>query len=313
MHQQPPSPEETHDESYFASFTDMLVGILFVFIILLMISANSYQEAADLITKKEAAELIAKKEAAELAARKAAAELAAQRKAERASSRQKAAVEPVAEKGIPGLTAGSGQLSGKDRARDLRRDVQRSLNESRDKVLMEIEHSLKQQGIPASLDLRRGLLRLPEDILFAADGYEVTPSGQHALNSLAAALVRYLPCISPTSDLSRLASCSHLNLDIKDGLMTVFIEDSTSATGSPEHKWLLSAQRAVSVFGEIKRHQPYLNKDLKNISNVPILNVRSYKALREQAQRRKHADLSKSIEFRFIMRRPLPTDIQDHR
>lgn len=35
---------EDHDEGYFASFTDLLVGILFIFIIMLMLFATSYQK-----------------------------------------------------------------------------------------------------------------------------------------------------------------------------------------------------------------------------------------------------------------------------
>lgn len=38
------SHNEEHDEGYFASFTDLLVGILFIFIIMLMISATNYQK-----------------------------------------------------------------------------------------------------------------------------------------------------------------------------------------------------------------------------------------------------------------------------
>jgi len=34
---------EEHDEGYFASFTDLLIGILFIFIIMLVISASNYQ------------------------------------------------------------------------------------------------------------------------------------------------------------------------------------------------------------------------------------------------------------------------------
>ncbi len=35
---------EDHDEGYFASFTDLLIGILFIFIIMLMMFASNYQQ-----------------------------------------------------------------------------------------------------------------------------------------------------------------------------------------------------------------------------------------------------------------------------
>ncbi len=49
---------DLHDESYFASFTDMLVGILFIFIILLVMVANNYQ--AQQQKTKEATESVTK-------------------------------------------------------------------------------------------------------------------------------------------------------------------------------------------------------------------------------------------------------------
>ena len=66
--QQDSSSLETHDESYFASFTDLLVGVIFVFIILLMIFASNYQEAADAVKQKKNADMVAKINQAKLKA-----------------------------------------------------------------------------------------------------------------------------------------------------------------------------------------------------------------------------------------------------
>jgi len=41
---------DSHDESYFASFTDLLVGVLFIFIILLMVFASNFSKAVDEVT-----------------------------------------------------------------------------------------------------------------------------------------------------------------------------------------------------------------------------------------------------------------------
>lgn len=41
---------ENNDESYFASFTDLLVGVLFIFIILLMVFASNFSQAVDEVT-----------------------------------------------------------------------------------------------------------------------------------------------------------------------------------------------------------------------------------------------------------------------
>jgi flagellar motor protein MotB len=224
---------ENHDESYFASFTDMLVGIIFIFIILLMIVANDFQEAADSVTK---------------------------------------------------------------------------INESRDKVLTEIERSLKDAGVPVTVDIEQGVLRLPESILFGVDEYQVNQRGKLALGTLARVLGTYLPCISGNGDKSATKTCESLNLASKDGLDAVFIEGHTDSTGSSEHNWLLSAQRAISVFREITSAEPYLNQDLKNTSGVPVLNVSGYEA-RRPVDPQKY-DVNRRIELRFIMRSPTPEDVK---
>jgi chemotaxis protein MotB len=45
-------PDQTaeHDESYFASFTDLLVGVLFIFILLLMIFAHNFNQTVSEVT-----------------------------------------------------------------------------------------------------------------------------------------------------------------------------------------------------------------------------------------------------------------------
>ena len=234
MHQES-SSIENHDESYFASFTDMLVGIIFIFIILLMIVANDFQEATDAVTK---------------------------------------------------------------------------INESRDKVLREIEKSLKESGVQVTIDIEQGVLRLPEDILFNFDKYEVDEKGEKPLKTLSEVLGKFLPCISITEDKSHQESCEQLNLASKDGLDAVFIEGHTDSKGSHEHNWELSAKRAISVFRKITDASPLLNEGLKNKNGVPVLNVSGYEARRPITTIPEKFKLNRRIELRFIMRSPTPEDVK---
>lgn len=223
---------ESHDESYFASFTDMLVGIIFIFIILLMIIANDFQKVTKSVTE---------------------------------------------------------------------------INESRDKILKEIEHSLKQAGVPVTVDTEQGVLRLPESILFGVDQYKVNAKGKEALNTLAIVLETYLPCMS-VADKKHQSACKKLHLTNKNGLDAVFIEGHTDSTGSSDHNWLLSAQRAISVFRELTESKPFLNEGLKNINGIPILNVSGYEARRPVDPN--NFNVNRRIELRFIMRSPTPKDIK---
>lgn len=226
---------ENHDESYFASFTDMLVGIIFIFIILLMIVANNFQEATDAVTK---------------------------------------------------------------------------INESRDKVLREIEKSLKESGVQVTIDIEQGVLRLPEDILFEFGKYEVNDKGKKALKTLADVLGKFLPCISITDESTHHESCEQLNLVSKDGLDAVFIEGHTDAIGTHEHNWELSAKRAISVFRELTDASPFLNEGIKNKNGVPVLNVSGYEARRPITKVPENFHLNRRIELRFIMRSPTPEDVK---
>ncbi|AOW52317.1 Outer membrane protein and related peptidoglycan-associated (lipo)proteins [Legionella pneumophila] len=223
---------ESHDESYFASFTDMLVGIIFIFIILLMIVANNFQSATKKVTE---------------------------------------------------------------------------INESRDKILKEIEQSLKQEGVSVTIDIEQGVLRLPESILFGVDQYQVNEEGKIALSKLASVLEKYLPCMAVTEEKFK-SQCESLNLTSRDGLDAVFIEGHTDSTGSSEHNWYLSARRAISVFNELIDAKPLLNVGLKNINGIPILNVSGYEARRPIDPN--NLSVNRRIELRFIMRSPTPQDIK---
>lgn len=227
---------ESHDESYFASFTDMLVGIIFIFIILLMVIASNFQKATQSVNE---------------------------------------------------LT---------------------EVNKSRDKILKEIEHSLKQAGVPVTIDTEQGVLRLPESILFGVDQYEVNAKGKKALNTLANVLETYLPCMSVTDE-EHQAACKDLHLTSKNGLDAVFIEGHTDTTGLPNHNWLLSAQRAISVFRELIDAKPFLDTGLKNINGLPILNMSGY-AARRPIPHNDDINKNRRIELRFIMRSPTPKDIK---
>lgn len=228
--------DESHDESYFASFTDMLVGIIFIFIILLMLVVTQITVTVESLT---------------------------------------------------------------------------NINQSRTVILQKIEQSLKDLGVQVTIDTEQGVLRLPESILFGVNEFELNNNGKENIKKLAGVLAKYLPCISVTSDDSKKQSCESLNLASKDGLDAVFIEGHTDSTGSSEHNWLLSAQRAISVFKQITLAEPYLNEGIKNTTGIPVLNVSGYQARRpaDPFQPNNHA-LNRRIELRFIMRSPTPKDVE---
>jgi len=267
---------ETPDESYFASFTDMLVGILFIFIILLMIVANDFQEATEAVTNQKVNEFTAAL----------------------TQEHQKAADE--AEKALD-----------QARTKELWKNQQDMLYADREKILRMIEQALKQGGMPVAIDVQQGVLRLPEHLLFSTTEETVNDKGKQALMMLAGVLETYLPCITPTSDPSRLFTCSFLNLSTTDGLDTIYIVDNPDSNRSTDEKWLLSVQRTISIFKELTYYKPYLDTDLRNTTGVPVMNVAAKKERRMLKQNDKNfMNMNKTVEFWFKMRSPTPAEIQ---
>lgn|GEM_PF-1320472 len=346
--QQHSSSGDNHDESYFASFTDMLVGVIFIFIILLMIVANNYQAATD-EAKKTQAELAARNEAIELDIRKKAAEAEIRKEAEilemkkqaaqlekEALERQMAAAELeikkaealqaleaaklAAAKPQPEIAAATpasptGEKSGEGEGigdRNAKRIQEQIFIDARNKILALIQQSLQHNGVQATVNLRDGTLLLPEKQLFEKDITTISSHGSSALRVVASVLESYLPCISGTQDASRLRACAGLDLQSTNGLESVFIEDHTSTTESSENRLLTSAEKGISVFRELIQYEPYLDKGLKNISGSPIMNVRSARTLRTVAQKkgRKQQPVSQSIELKFVVRTPNPGEIR---
>lgn len=208
------SPEHTahteeNDEGYFASFTDLLVGILFIFIIMLMMFATSYQQK---------------------------------------------------------------QKQTEDSAK-----VFTKINEARDQMLVEMKKALENDGVQVSIDVKHGILRLPESLLFESGKWEPNNRGIVALNKLANVLINYLPCLA-NADQSLKKSCAKMTLN-ESVIETVLIEGHTDSKPFHTEKgfdsnWGLSAMRSIAIFDHLTADKPEL-KNIQNSDGLPILGVSS--------------------------------------
>ena len=239
---------EAHDESYFASFTDLLVGILFIFIILLMVVATNYHKQ--------------------------------QKDTENAT------------------------------------EVLTAINSSRNVVLESLKKSLEEAGVEVTIDLQSGILRLPENLLFASGQSEISSEGIEALHKLSNNLIKFLPCISK-ADESLKESCKNLEIGSGVFLETVLIEGHTdnvkfgSETGF-DNNWGLSARRAIAVYQKLINFAPLLETGILNNSEKPIFGVSAYESKRSIKENIDN-DSRKSnrrIDLRFIMRSPSAEEIE---
>ena len=125
------------EESYFVSMTDILIGLLFIFIIMLMFFAMRFQQAS---TEKETV-----------------------------AEKQKVLIEDL-----------------------------RDAEFTRSNILENIKTLLKKEGIEVTIVKDEGILRLPEELLFAASSWEI--KNRIPIYALGNALTQVLPCYTTVAD-----------------------------------------------------------------------------------------------------------------
>ncbi len=264
------SDRHAEDESYFVSVSDLMVGLLFLFIIILMAFALNFRSAED-------------------AAKASLDALTSQRNA---LERDRAALSLERDRLLierDRLAAITGQL--------LARDALRA------ELLTLIREALAARGLEVEIDVENGILRLPESLLFATNEAELSEAGRTAIGALAEVLWRYLPCYAA------MAAAEGCPTGVHDVLETVLIEGHTDdrpiRSGPFPDNWALSAARSRSTYRALIAAEPRLD-DLLNGGAAALLGVSGYEARRpvaagvtDEARR-----VNRRIDVRFLSRGP---------
>ncbi len=233
------------EESYFVSMTDLMVGMLFVFIIMLMAFALNLREQQDKFDQT------------------------------------------------------TNQLT--------------QANQTRKEMLEDIKNLLKSRGVKVFVDPENGILRLPEELLFARGEYELTGKGQDALGQLATALNLVLPCYANSSTAAR--DCPK---NRKGRLEALFIEGHTDdkpiasrMANGVGNNWELSTERAIATFNALRQHEPAL-EGLANDGDQKLLGVSGYAEYRpvrtEDSEDARAAN--RRIDLRFLMATPTTAQLR---
>jgi chemotaxis protein MotB len=284
--------EEGEGEGYFASVSDLMVGILFVFLLMLTVFALNFRDAE---YDQRKAEDQAKTEAA----------LAATQRTENDRLRQllKAAVAQL-EHDIA------------DRA------------EARNRLLDSLEQSLMNRGVNVIIDRASGILRLSEDLLFNLGESTIQKEKLPTLQTLAEVFAQVLPCYAyggnrtncPPDTSSILETVLVEGHTDRQGYMHRRIAPATgqaagglvdrpgfvplSPAESQAQNDRLSTERALNVFKELRQAQPSLI-NLLNAEQVPLLGVSGYGERRPlpDAQGNSARDFQKNrrIDVRFVL------------
>lgn len=289
------------DDGYLASVSDLMVGLLFVFIIVLASFGLNFkvaQNEADSVIDELAVERDELKEAqAALLARQTELEDIQVELLERQAEllRQREALE--LERDI---------LRAKDRQiTDIAR-LYTSRNAIRQAMLEEIQNLLGSRDVLVSIVPENGVLRLPEELLFESGSAQLRPESEPVLLLLAEVMARVLPCHTlRASDLG--PDCDGQGAGL---IETVLVEGHTdnvplSGGGAFADNWDLAARRGTSVFTRLTELQPSLGV-LKNVKDEALLGVSAYEARRpvsaedtDEARRK-----NRRIDIRFVILSP---------
>lgn len=158
----------------------------------------------------------------------------------------------------------------------------------------------------ASPDYDDGVLRLPQDVLFDSGEGDLSSNGEQAVDLLADALSKWIPCY--TAD--RVWACKESNVqDSAAKLSAVFIEGHTDnkpvvsldTVEKYGDNWGLSSARAISAFNRLVQRNRYL-QEYKNEEGQRLLSISGYADNRPAADNwtSEGREKNRRIDVRFI-------------
>ncbi|MGV8838898.1 MAG: OmpA family protein [Bauldia sp.] len=323
--------EKTDEENYFVSMTDMMVGLVFIFIIMLMYYALQLRTQEDAAEVEQAAARIERtqlqqgEETAqrerETAVAEAARALIAQDEArqaaivaqqERLNAEQEAALAIIAQDEARRAAAVAQTEAARAVARQRQlEDVNARLqgaDATRAAILLGIQADMATAGVDVDIDLEQGVLRLGDQVLFDTADADLTPRGQEILLEVAAAFADILPCYA--DGVPRPDTCANEGFAVEALYIEGHTDNRPVAEGAAFRDNLaLSAERATNTY----RFMVDANDTLGRLclprpdgACTPILGVSGYGDRRPIAgnDTPEGQALNRRIDFRIIMAAP---------
>lgn len=264
----------TNDDNYLASVSDIMSGLIFIFIITLMVFSlqlkgsqeDQLKEIEKLKEKIRQNEILKKKLEAETLQYKRLLELLTNARA------------------------------------------------IRDNILKSIESSLAEKGFQVKVDTDHGLLSLPEQVLFPSGSDKLQPKGQEILKLLASILDQNLQTCTYDADGKSIFTDTELPNGITPSFIeSVFIEGHTDNVPVGKKSifrdnWDLSTARSLATFKTLIEAKPQLNARF-NETGYPIFSVCGYAEFRPVASNDtdEGRSLNRRIDIRIIMSPPKKT------
>jgi chemotaxis protein MotB len=325
--------DEEGGEGYFASVSDLMVGILFIFLLMLTIFALNLRDTEQVARSeldKALAELHEARSEALAAQQRARQEeqraIAARRDAdEQRQEAQRQQAEADRQTRIA-QTERDEAIRQRDEAIHQRRvnaelrglldqalaELERELQDrrtARDSLLEDLRQHLVQQGIQVVVDRQSGVLRIAGDLLFETGSATLAEGPRRAVAQLAEALAAVLPCFA-----TRQPNCPAHARPVLEAVLVEGHTDRRPVTDRTRFRDNdhLSAERALAVFTELRARQRGL-EDLRTPAGVPLLGVSGYGERRplEDARGDTQEELRRNrrIDIRFILSAPASDEL----
>jgi chemotaxis protein MotB len=192
------------------------------------------------------------------------------------------------------------------------RNIQKELTDAKEvrtELLQDLKDSLEKNGVIVRIDIDKGLLHVPEDILFESGKAEFQLGGERSLAILAANLSQKLPCYAGKRDMRRPPVCE--DKTFKPGRLEVVLVEGHTDNVPLQIKgftnWDLSAKRSIVTYRYLLEVEPELKK-LVNGENEPLFGVSGYADTRPVIPHLEIQDepLNRRIDLRFILSPPKP-------
>ncbi|HEX5794559.1 MAG TPA: hypothetical protein VFY19_01870 [Geminicoccaceae bacterium] len=309
-----PRPTGEEEGNYLVSVSDLMVGMLFVFIIMLMAFALNFRIAQDDATTIQS-HLARERDEVGREMRRLAVErdllavqrdmLAEERDHLRGERDLLAAERDLLAAERDRLAAERDRLAGERDELGAVTDYLLRNDRIRNEMLAAVQSLLRERRVEVSLDPANGILRLPESLLFDSARAVLRPEGARALRELAAVLARSLPCYSRAPPVQQ-ADCP---LPAKPLLEAVLVEGHTDTvpinTSEFADNWQLASARAINTYKALLGYESSLAQ-LKNARGEDLLGVSAYEAHRPVAPEATTDGqrLNRRIDLRFLIAAP---------